>query len=65
MSTQTEPPVSSQFDLEAVPGERGLGDAASEYWNKIKGGDLGALPAVFGADRAGDRVRRAWSRTRS
>jgi D-xylose transport system permease protein len=46
VSTQTEPV--SQFDLEAVPGERGLGDAASEYWNKIRGGDLGSLPAVFG-----------------
>ena len=25
-----------------------LGTAASEYWTRVKGGDLGALPAVFG-----------------
>ena len=48
MST-TETPQVSEFDLEAVPGERGIGDAAGEYWNRIKGGDLGALPALFGA----------------
>jgi D-xylose transport system permease protein len=48
MST-TETEVSSQFDLEAVPGQRSIGDATGEYWNRVKGGDLGALPAVLGA----------------
>jgi D-xylose transport system permease protein len=47
MST-TEAQV-SQFDLEGTPGQAGLGDAASEYWRRIKDGDLGALPAVVGA----------------
>jgi D-xylose transport system permease protein len=46
--TQTTEPASAQFDLEAVPGQAGVGDAATEYWNRIRGGDLGALPAVFG-----------------
>ncbi len=48
MSATQEPQV-SQFDLETTPGQAGLGDAANEYWNRIKGGDLGALPAVLGA----------------
>ena len=39
----------SQFDLETTPGQGGIGDAASVYWERIKGGDLGALPAVIGA----------------
>src|SRR3954470_1927820 len=45
--TQTEQQV-SQFDLETTPGQGGLGEAAGAYWEKIKGGDLGALPAIFG-----------------
>jgi D-xylose transport system permease protein len=49
MSTSTEPPQVSQFDLDTMPGQGGLGEATGAYWEKIKGGDLGALPAVFGA----------------
>src|SRR4051795_13029124 len=39
----------SQFDLETTPGQGGLREAADAYWDRIKGGDLGSLPAVFGA----------------
>ena len=49
MSTTQEPSQVSQFDLEATPGEGGIGEAARVYWDRIKGGDLGALPAVIGA----------------
>ena len=38
----------SQFDLETLPGQGGVGEAAGAYWERIKGGDLGALPAMFG-----------------
>jgi D-xylose transport system permease protein len=48
MSASTEPQQVSQFDLETTPGQGGLGEASSAYWDRIKGGDLGALPAVFG-----------------
>jgi D-xylose transport system permease protein len=48
MSTQTEPPA-SQFDIEAHRDQGGLAQASREYWDKVKGGDLGALPAIFGA----------------
>src|SRR3954463_3985291 len=49
MSTSTEPEqLVSQFDLETTPGQGGLGEAAGAYWERIKGGDLGALPAIFG-----------------
>jgi D-xylose transport system permease protein len=47
MST-TETPPASQFDLETMPGQGGIGEAAGAYWDRIKGGDLGALPAIFG-----------------
>ncbi|HEX6025091.1 MAG TPA: sugar ABC transporter permease [Solirubrobacter sp.] len=47
MSTTETPPV-SQFDLETTPGQGGIGEAAAAYWERIKGGDLGALPAIFG-----------------
>jgi D-xylose transport system permease protein len=48
MSTQTEPPT-SQFDIEAHRDQGGLAQASREYLDKVKGGDLGALPAIFGA----------------
>src|SRR5690349_12471781 len=48
MSTTQDPAQVSQFDLETLPGQGGVGEAASAYWERIKGGDLGALPAVFG-----------------
>jgi D-xylose transport system permease protein len=47
MSTSTEQPV-SQFEIETTPGQGGLGEATGAYWDRIKGGDLGALPAVLG-----------------
>jgi D-xylose transport system permease protein len=39
----------SQFDLETTPGQGGLREATAAYWDRIRGGDLGSLPAVFGA----------------
>ena len=45
MSTTETPPPVSQFDLETTPGQGGIGEAAGAYWDRIKGGDLGALPA--------------------
>jgi D-xylose transport system permease protein len=39
----------SQFEIETAPRETGLGEASGAYWERIKGGDLGALPAVIGA----------------
>ena len=47
MSTSTEQPV-SQFEIETTPGQGGLGEATGAYWERIKGGDLGSLPAVLG-----------------
>src|SRR3954452_20454338 len=47
MSTSTEQPL-SQFEIETPPGQGGLGEATGAYWDRIKGGDLGALPAVLG-----------------
>jgi D-xylose transport system permease protein len=48
MSTSTEPSQRSQFEVETTPGQGGVGEAAGAYWERIKGGDLGALPAVLG-----------------
>src|SRR5215218_9846088 len=39
----------SQFDIEAHRDQGGLGQASREYWDRVKGGDLGSLPAIFGA----------------
>jgi D-xylose transport system permease protein len=47
MSTSTEQPV-SQFEIETTPGQSSLRDASGAYWERIKGGDLGALPAILG-----------------
>src|SRR3954449_3752184 len=47
MSTSTEQPV-SQFEMETTSGQGGLGEATGAYWERIKGGDLGSLPAVLG-----------------
>jgi len=47
MSTTQESQV-SQFDLETTPGQGGVGEAAGAYWERVKGGDLGSLPAVLG-----------------
>src|SRR4051812_38492982 len=48
MSTTQEQQV-SQFDLETTPGQGGIAEAAGGYWERVKGGDLGSLPAVLGA----------------
>ena len=44
MSTATQP--ASQFDVREEPG--GISQTAREYWNRVRGGDLGSLPAVLG-----------------
>jgi D-xylose transport system permease protein len=46
MSAHTE--TLPQFEVEAKAGQTGLGEASAAYWDRIKGGDLGALPAVIG-----------------
>src|SRR3954447_17786299 len=48
MSTSTEPSQLSQFEVQTTPGQGGVGEAAGAYWERIKGGDLGALPAILG-----------------
>jgi hypothetical protein len=48
MSTSMEKQPRSEFEIETEPGQSSLGDAVGEYWNRIKGGDLGSLPAVLG-----------------
>ena len=48
-ATQEDSTQVSQFDLQTTPGQGGVGEAAGAYWERIKGGDLGALPAVIGA----------------
>jgi D-xylose transport system permease protein len=47
MSAHTE--TVAQFDIEAHRDQGGLGQASRDYWDKVKGGDLGSLPAIFGA----------------
>jgi D-xylose transport system permease protein len=44
MSTTAEPV--SQFDVQPETG--GIGQAARDYWTRVKGGDIGSLPAVIG-----------------
>src|ERR1044072_6930896 len=48
MTTPTQQQDVSQFEVETTPGQGGLGEATGEYWKRIKGGDLGSLPAVLG-----------------
>jgi D-xylose transport system permease protein len=48
MSTETQPQV-SQFDIESHRDQGGIAQATRDYWDRIKGGDLGALPAILGA----------------
>ena len=45
MSAPTAPV--SQFDIQEESGG-GIGQAAREYWTRVKGGDIGSLPAVIG-----------------
>ena len=37
----------SQFDIQEESGG-GIGQAAREYWTRVKGGDIGSLPAIIG-----------------
>ena len=46
MSAQAAPPV-SQFDIQEDTAS-GVGPAAREYWTRVKGGDMGSLPAIIG-----------------
>src|ERR687890_111536 len=46
MSAPTQPV--SQFDLPEVSDREGISKALSDYWDRVKGGDTGALPATFG-----------------
>jgi len=48
MSTPTGTAPASQFDLAEAGDRQGLGQAASDYWTRVKGGDIGSLPAVIG-----------------
>ncbi len=47
MSTAAPGAPVSQFDVQEG-GEGGIGSAAREYLNRVRGGDLGALPAILG-----------------
>src|SRR3712207_2815569 len=44
-ATPTQPV--SQFDIQEDTGG-GVGQAARDYWTRVKGGDIGALPAIIG-----------------
>jgi D-xylose transport system permease protein len=46
VSTETQPV--SQFDLPEASDNQGLGAAARDYWTRVKGGDMGSLPAIIG-----------------
>jgi D-xylose transport system permease protein len=43
----TAAPPASQFDIQEETGGS-IGAAASEYWTRVKGGDMGSLPAIIG-----------------
>ena len=44
MSTTAEP--TSAFDVQGE--ESSIGQAARDYWTRVRGGDLGSLPAILG-----------------
>src|SRR3954468_1821044 len=46
MSAPTQPV--SQFDIPEASDRNGIGAAMSDYWQRVKGGDTGALPAIIG-----------------
>ncbi len=50
MSTSSAPSSApaAQFDLPEASQTHGLGQASREYLTRVRGGDLGALPAVIG-----------------
>src|SRR5918997_2936791 len=43
----TAAPPASQFDIQEETGGS-IGAAAREYWIRVKGGDMGSLPAILG-----------------
>jgi D-xylose transport system permease protein len=43
----TAAPPASQFDIQEETGGS-IGAAAGEYWTRVKGGDMGSLPAIIG-----------------
>ena len=43
----TAAPPASQFDIQEETGGS-IGAAAREYWTRVKGGDMGSLPAIIG-----------------
>ncbi len=43
----TAAPPASQFDIQEETGGS-IGAAAREYWTRVKGGDMGSLPAIVG-----------------
>ena len=43
----------TDVDIAAAGAQGGIEQAISDYFNRVKGGDVGSLPAVLGADRAG------------
>jgi D-xylose transport system permease protein len=44
----TAAPPASQFDIQEETGGS-IGAAGREYWTRVKGGDMGSLPAILGA----------------
>src|SRR3954447_16511947 len=46
MSTPSAP--AAQFDLPEASDRQGIGKALSDYWDRVKGGETGALPATIG-----------------
>ena len=46
MNVPTAP--ASQFDLQETGERQGIGEALSRYWERVKGGDIGSLPAIIG-----------------
>ena len=45
MTTTTEPPTNA---LDDVPERATLGSAARDYVTRVRGGDVGSLPAIAG-----------------
>src|SRR3954466_10079108 len=46
MSAPTQPV--SQFDIPEASDREGISKALSDYWDRVKGGETGALPATIG-----------------
>jgi D-xylose transport system permease protein len=48
MSSAPTAPAPSQFDLPEAGDRHGIGQAMRDYWTRVKGGDIGSLPAIIG-----------------